>query len=75
MAQIRVLIGPAEFIHGIVLENGKKKDRRNDVIVVLSTHLLGCLLNFFFDELRIIFPVALWGRKINFVRFTWPGEL
>ena len=47
MAQIRVLLGPAEHIHSLVLENGEKKDKRHNVGVVLSTYLLAYLFNFF----------------------------
>ena len=75
MVQIRVLLGPAEHIHSLVLENGEKKDKRHNVGVVLSTYLLAYLFNFFFDWSRIIFTITLWCRKINFVRFTWLGGL
>ena len=47
MAQIRVLLGPVEHIHSLVLKNGEKKDRRHNVGVVLSTYLLAYLFNFF----------------------------
>ena len=48
IAQIRVLLDPAEHIHSFVLENGEKKDGRHNVGVVLSTYLLADLLIFFF---------------------------
>ena len=37
MAQIRELLGPAEHIHSLVLENGEKKDWTHNVGVLLST--------------------------------------